>query len=289
MQFSDNLGGYIQGIVNSWGGVGVAIFFFLSGYGNYFSIKKSYASRKIKNVFFWLFHRIVRLIVVFVFCLTVTVLVAKLIKPEMYNFQDYFYNLITLKMPGTSTWYLKIQIMLYFFITISTIWGNKKISLWVGILTAIYVFVASTLLEMPDYWWKTAMCFSAGIFISENKDCVEKWITSHKVISILAMICCSAFAYGYILLAHGYWVIPQCVAFILLSSGVCVVITCLNPCGRPFGWMRSITLELYLIHIGILAVFVYPRCSNISLIIYLLLSVTLSWLIRVLTVRLLRQ
>lgn len=120
-------GGYTYRVVSSWGGVGVAIFFFLSGYGNLFSILKLFATEKqIKGRATWLWSRIRKLIFVFVLCFVPVCIITEFSLPEMYDFRDYLVNLLTLRIPGTSTWYLKIQILMYILIWIAAFIGKEK-------------------------------------------------------------------------------------------------------------------------------------------------------------------
>lgn len=105
------LGGHLTTImVFSWGAVGVAIFFILSGYGCFLSISKN------ENNASWTLKHIAKMLCHFVIAYVFVIGILCLIFRENIKLKDIFLCLLSLRMPGSTTWYLKIQMLFYIFL-----------------------------------------------------------------------------------------------------------------------------------------------------------------------------
>lgn len=85
-------GGITRRIVSGFGGFGVGVFFFLSGYGNYLSVSES---KRLK----WLLRRFGKLLLGFVICFSLVTAVQFVLGQG--SWQEIGLNFITLKMPNT--------------------------------------------------------------------------------------------------------------------------------------------------------------------------------------------
>lgn len=281
-------GGYTRTIVSSWGAVGVAIFFFLSGYGNYYSVEKISNEYVPSARIQWIIHRIAKLVITFVLCYILVVLITALLIPDAYNIKEYFINFMFLKLPGTSTWYLKIQILMYVFIWFSSFIPKRMRSVCVAALSLVYVIIAYSI-NLPDYWWKTSLCFCAGMFIAQCKPVLERMIHKYHIQCIVFAMCAFILGYSYIiLLAKDYLLLPQCISYVAVSVGICLLLSFLHPMSGMLSFVGDVSLEIYLIHIGILLPIVTTDHANTSVVLYIFLSLTGAFLIHKLADKLLR-
>ena len=267
-------GEFSKRIITSWGAVGVAFFFFLSGYGNYYSLETFLKNKDINSIH-WFINKIIKLIFTFLICLILVFIILFFLKT--YSINDFLLDLLTLKMPKTSTWYFKIQIMFYAFLWFASYFERNKRTVTVVCLSFIYIIIANIFM-LPDFWWKTALCFPAGIAIAQYKALFVNLIDKYKVLTLGVIGIASTLVYGYLLIANKYIMLPQCFSYAILSTGFCSIVSILKPKKVLFQDISNITLEIYLIHIGILSLFLYKGCSDIKIMQYILLTFVLSFL-----------
>lgn len=246
-------GKYSYYVIFSWGGIGVAVFFLLSGYGCYLSISKTDNSLK------WMVHHVVKMLLYFVIAYTFVVLIRIGILKEEISVNECLICFFTLKLPGTSSWYFKIQILFYILLAISNAIKKNQCYL-VTAFVVIYASVAA-LFGLPDYWWKTSLCFAVGCYIAIHKDSflnIVSKIQCNIILIVLGMI-----AFVYIRKDYHYYFLPQLIAYVLIS--LCIV-TLWNSVGgesKLFNSVGKASLAVYLIHIGIVDT-VYGLNSNLT-------------------------
>lgn len=198
-------------IIFSFGGIGVAIFFLLSGYGCYLSITKT------DNIFNWLIKRVTKMIVYFIVSFIYVILIRKFILSESFKVKECVKCLFTLKLPGTSSWYFKIQLLFYVLLVVS--YAIKKNQCFiVTFLVGTYAVVASVC-GLPDYWWKTSACFAAGCVIAKHRELINKYMGKIWIKGLLLMT--AIVAYMYTRIDFHYLLIPQIGAYVLISA--CIV------------------------------------------------------------------
>lgn len=234
-------------IVLSWGAIGVAIFFFVSGYGNCFSIKRC---KEVKEKVKWFFTKSWNLLRTFIFCYVVVIIVLALNSKEGISIECVMRDFIALRMPETSTWYLKIQILFYLFRAISAcIFAKLSTMLFVLSIgyAAFFYYIG-----MPDYWWMTSLCFVTGVWFAENKETLDKIAKKHRVGVIAGGIV--GFALSYILnimVDSQAWLVKLCLYACICVSIVFVVVYS-NIDSVIYQKIGTISLEIYLIHIGLI-------------------------------------
>jgi len=239
-----------------------------------------FESESFKKRFAWLGRRVLKLVISYILCFAAATIIYIIVNPSAYGFADYLWNLVSLKMPGTSTWYFKIQLLFYIILWIVSCFCKKKAGLWVGLLSVVYIAVA-VIVGLEEYWWKTAMCFAAGLAVGEYKDKIAVFTEKHRLIAFIIAVAVALVVYAYLFLApFGFQPVLHNIAYCLLAMGICIAVIELRPLTKTaFHWFSRFTLELYLMHIGILKVFVYENCAWWSIGLYILLSIIISWLI----------
>lgn len=148
-----------------WGFMGTGLFFFLSGYGLFLSLRrncpldKSYIYKKLKM-----------LLSPYVLCFALFVIALIICKYQL-DLVKLLGDFLTLTLPTTKTWFYKVIIILYivtFYIFKYT--KNQSYSLTIIlILIVAYVLIAKNCL--PQYWYSSILNYPLGIFfaISNNK------------------------------------------------------------------------------------------------------------------------
>lgn len=232
---------YAYMIVFSWGGIGVAIFFLLSGYGCFLSISRS------ENTINWLIRHVVKCLLYFLSCFIFVVLVRIFVLGEDLDNKECLWSFFALKLPGTSSWYFKIQLLFYLLLTISDrIKKNQCVIVTVFVL--IYAAVASNC-GLPDYWWKTSMCYAAGCILARYKDIFTLY--AKKVWVLLAVIGVGSASFVYTKIDFHYILIPQLAAYVLIAVCIIFVWNWMGGKNVVFEKLGKCSLAMYLVHIGV--------------------------------------
>lgn len=218
----------------------------------------------------WLLRRFSKLILGFVICFFLVTVVQFIFGQG--SWEDAFENFITLKMPNTSTWYLKTQLLFYLFVLVVSFVPGKYRTVGLAILVFGYAVVMRAI-GYQDFWWKTSMCFSTGFLVADFRDEIDGYLQGKRllILPVLAVI-----SYGFILVDSRYMFIPQLFAFVLLSSAFVFM-------GRFsrlsfFGIVGKLSYEIYLVHIGLLKI-VYSsiRDVNVATLVYIGSVALLAW------------
>ena len=242
--------------------MGVGLFFLLSGFGNMASLMKSFmnpASSKTD----WILKRLVRLVISFIFSFIFVVLFTKLFGVCEYDLKGLCLQFIQLKLPDCSTWYLKIQILLYVFIFVSFFCANifkakeiTKYSTVSGIICAVFVlvyaFIANFYMKLPDYWWKTSLCFVGGAFLYLIRDWLAKRQSKKALKLGTILFTLLLFAISYILTLRKPSSFLNLIFFLEISFAIVYFLDLFNVRSNILSKVGNISLELYLIHIGLM-------------------------------------
>ena len=222
----------------------------LSGYGNYFSAQKAI------DRFKWLIKRIVQILIPFIFCFIYVTAVQIIFFHNLVS-QDYLRNFITLSIPGTTTWYLKIQILLYALLALAVIINRDNSHYILCGLVVVYIVIAY-FIKMDDWWYMTSLCFPLGYLFGKYKD---KFTSGLKSLPFLIISGC-LFAVAFI----GYRVfgstVLQITYFLFFVITVTALLFCFGVSSKILAFVGKHSVYVYLIHIG-LAMPCYNQISSI--------------------------
>ena len=260
--------GYLQMLIVSLGAFGVQIFFFLSGFGSYFSISKQ---NKINGYLSWGGRHSFRLIISFIVCYAVVCLIYLSFKQMVFN----LYDLLLLLMPYCTTWYLKIQILFYLFLVIA-IWIAKSLGKNDDVMACV-VFILSLMSIMilqcygfEDWWWKSNLCFALGILVAINIEKIKSKINgSNRQVILLTIL--AMFVYILCLKFDKHCLLGPIVATIRIF--ICFSWFYAIKFKIRFQYYSKYTLELYLIHIGLIELFIKEVDKNMPVVMLIFFTI----------------
>lgn len=163
------------------GGLGVLIFFFLSGYGIY----KGYAEKR-ATVKFWK-NRILKVLIPALVISVVSWTIIYILKGEEFRFTKYIWDLLD------SQWYVNVIMIEYaIFFCAWCLFGKNKMTM-ILMSTAIS-FVAGFIfwrIGLNPHWYNGVMLFPAGMIVAS----IEKKLSSYSEWSKAVIAVCSAFLF----------------------------------------------------------------------------------------------
>ena len=265
---------YSSGIISqvlSFGFIGVAIFLLLSGYAIMASkiTKQHYLKSFIPK-------RVLKLYVPFLISFIVSILILLCSGNEV-SLND-FLGIPIMSLPGTTNWYLKVQLALYivFYFMALLIKGNKKLILSLFGICFIYMIIGY-LCGISNFWYESCYMFPLGMAIALYKKELYNIITKKFVISLCISLVSLALFYGAYFMFGG-------VGFeILFILGIILLMLCI--CTKLYGNSRvllycgRLSLEIYLAHTVILNfVYAYLPYNNsiLGYVLFMLLSLILA-------------
>lgn len=238
-------------IVFSWGSIGVAVFFLLSGYGCFLSINKT------RNNFTWVMRHTLKMLLYFVVAYAFCVAVRIGALGETIATKELVESFFTLRLPGTSSWYFKIQILFYILLAVSNQIKKNQCYI-VSALVLVYALLAS-FEGLADYWWKTSLCFAAGCLIAMYREKASQFASKIWINILLVLI--GGLAFVYTRRDFHYYLIPQLIAYICISMCIVVVWNSLGGKNKLLDKVGKASLAVYLVHIGVVDT-VYALPSN---------------------------
>lgn len=240
----------------SLGDIGVAVFFFMSGYGNRISLKKCLTK---KDIGYWFLKRIKKVICVFLVCYILTLLTDVILfnyRPSIFNCMS---EIFTLSMPQATTWYLKVQCLFYVITLIACLLKSRYSCTIIFVCSAIYSVIAYKV-GLNNFWWQTAYCYVIGYFFANSGDTIcaklhtkfeNRILFFTEVFGLLLTIFVAVFIArdSYILKVLSFSVIAILIMLLTYEAPIANR-TVIHNIYMFFG---KNSFEIYLLHAGIIA------------------------------------
>ncbi len=221
--------------------VGVALCFFLSGYGLFKSWKK-----KENYLQEFLPKRFVRVLSPYIIVYAIFVASCILLKEKL-PLTRAFFELVTLQMGRSPLWYMKVQLLLYLLFYISFRFSKQEHMkiIMLALSTFAYYFIA-ILLDIPDYWYNTCLFFPLGLILARYEKQLFPILVGIKsqLISLVVLF----LTYGVIYFRG--WIIPVLVEnTYMITFIICLIGVSSYFSGSKFlKIMGKYSMEVYLIH-----------------------------------------
>lgn len=224
----------------SWGYLGTGMFFLLSGFGLFMSLKK-----KDSLEFVWLLDKLKKMMFPFFFAFTVYIICSLILEREVSWLQD-LTNLLQLRIPNTTSWFLKAIIGLYI-ITYLTfkIQCTLKTKVVAISITTITFFIFAIFYMSPEWYW-SIINFPLGMIIALNTNKLSHNFRGGKI----------AFC-SFITFAIAYRLHLNVICSLTFSILSIVTMTFINPQNKILDYIGSKSINFYLfqmifLHFGLL-------------------------------------
>ena len=224
--------------------IGVGLFFFLSGYGNVFSLKKS-------NNFKWISKKVLRLFITLLPALIIQYVCSLIIQLNIFkNFENMVNYWLTLTIPPFTMWYLKVQAFAYIVLFLSYKFWNKKYEIVLFMLTSIYI-IYCILTDVGGMWWVSIMCFPIGVIFAKHKDeiLLNKFFNPIKLAVFLLIITSILFILVIPLKTTATFYL--CISSCLLIAVLSIILSLMS---NLLSFLGAYSLEIYISHLAIISI-----------------------------------
>jgi peptidoglycan/LPS O-acetylase OafA/YrhL len=257
------------------GDFGVALFFFMSGYGLMSSKlkKNNYHKGFLRN-------KLLRIYMPFVitFIMTLITLVIFNIEIKSNPIKDF----LLLSLPNNLNWYLKVQIIMYIaFFILLLIFKNKHkpFCITLFIMAVIFMLIGHHY-NLDSFWYQNTLCFPFGIFVAMYKEKIYKLITKKYIVTLLLSAFFLVGSFGVYYMRGSFSFAYNLFAVILTF----VILTKVSGNSKALVFLGQHSLELYLSHLIILQLFNLIDGTNILYFFpYIALSILLCILVKYLS------
>lgn len=257
------------------GALGTAVFFYLSGYGNHYSLENNKGGH-------WLIQKAGRLVASYIIMMLIYSAIlwaAKDVLVAKENLVQYGMAVFTLTIPPFTSWYIKIQLLAYVMHFLSRkLAKGLKASVVLAVLLAVYT-ISMRVAGFDDFWWTSAICYGMGDFAAEKKEILQKYLSKIWVsgaVSILAVA-------GYICswkLHHG--TLFMCAAGVAAFTGISLRLR-VGSC--ILARIGSVSYELYLSQVAAMYLILTKQNVdvNIKVSVYILTAFAGAFIIKYLS------
>lgn len=235
-----------------------AVFFLLSGYGCYFSLKKYNGIDKnkkaIKPLTLWTLKHSSRIYFDFII-----VFVTNLVLLKFVNFgyslttKEILYDIFTVTQPTWVSWYPKIQIFCYIVFAISFLLSKKHKELITFVISVIYISVVWKL-GWQSMWYTSVLAFSIGAFFAKY---LPQLKITKKANVFLFVISISLFGVLFCLQPFYKENLLRFLSTIVLCPAVVFFTGFFNLKSKILTFIGNMSFEIYLIHLMFLRLFCY--------------------------------
>lgn len=248
-------------VLSSLGDVGVGMFFFFSGYGNYSSIRKddNKLDASAKRFWKWFWKRVKKTILIFLMCYIVVGIVNIVLYDSNASPDEMIKGVLTLTLPGTTTWYLKIQLLFYVITLISVLSFGISKSVWIVLILSIVYAVSMYRAGFATFWWHTSLCYSVGYLFGEKEGVVKECCFSRASMRILLISSGLIAGFGWLsgeFLLYGRFAL-RLIAMTIMTTGIAMGIYILPyrnvALSALIGRVGKASLPMYLVHISIVS------------------------------------
>lgn len=262
--------------------IAVGFFLFLSGYGNWFSIKKY------ENKCLWIINKLVKLYIPVGILVLLSYILASIL--NLYELFPHWWtairNFCTLSVVMWSFWYLKVQALSYVILFIVVKYFEKyKIQALIAFFICYLIIMIS--LGVDSKWWFTSLCFPLGCLVAKYKDLYIEKYNKINIWVYFTLIC---------LLIFMQFLLKQDSFVVFISLLACIIMTKMSSfCelkSKILNYLGKYSLELFLIHLTLISIirnlkYRYISDSVTQVILILFITIVFSPILKLLSSKLL--
>lgn len=231
---------YALSVINLFGQLMVAYFFFCSGYGVMLSFmtKENYDKGFLR-------HRILKTLVHFDTAILLYILVSVFLGKQ-YELKNYLLCWIGWESVGNSNWFIFVTLALYLITWVAFRITNKNSNKFVTIMTVTAICGVLWIVlyyTKSSYWYNTLFCYPAGMIISLYKDRLEHILKHNLYFCVFAVLTIAIFVLTYL--------VPNELAFSVCAVAFSIVVMIVSTkveVRSPFLlWMGNHLFEIYIL------------------------------------------
>lgn len=259
----------------------VTMFMFYSGYGVMESIKKKGTSYVKKFPVNRLLATLFRFDIAIILFLIIGILLGNTI-----TFGKVILSFIGWDSIGNSNWYIFVILILYLFTYISFLIfkNNQKLgAIGVLVLTLGYIFVLKYFDLKESWWYDTSLCYSLGMFYSQYKTKIERFINKNIVVyggTFLILL------FGYAVMRYaksmqiGYGLAFQLIEMLIFTIIIVVLSMKVSFNNKILKWLGNHLFEIYVLQripMNILKYFDFNKTIYLYFILCFIATILLAW------------
>lgn len=247
MELTGLIGIYVK-FCKSLGGVGVNIFFFLSGYGNYLSLTEKSSNRDRLS---WFVRRIVNILIIYLTCYFIS-LSMLMLEGFIPTVKETVSNILFLQMPLTNAWYVRVQLSMYLWLYMAFMLSQKQnLRIILLVLCCIAEALILYILGFSEHWWMSVLCFPVGTATAVYRKIIEKQLDRYR--SQMIVLCVILFPISYYMGASNDLFLVKIVGNAILASVIIAFSEIVSLGSGLYRIIGTSSLQLYLIHIGFIS------------------------------------
>lgn len=187
---SDVLHVYLKGLA-SMGGIGVILFFFISGFGSFQAMERA------KNKTIWLVNHVVSIIIIYLLCYISHIITYEIVTAGTYPIviNDILLDWIHLRAALTTAWYVRIQLLVYVFLYLTSPVSRKNVRILLLILLCLGQSILFWRMGFTANWWKSTLCFSLGAAVAVYKREIYSLFVYRRKSFLIASVLVLPFSY----------------------------------------------------------------------------------------------
>lgn len=240
-------------VMNHFGYLLVAVFFFLSGYGLMIQFAKK-GKEYLKTI--WK-NRILYFSIILFFD-TLLYIIFRCLNGESFSLQRIVLSFVSGHLLAGSSWYLVVQIYFYVFFWLSFNFSKKrKWGIFCLLLCIVLLDIIFVSLNYPSFWCFSNIAFIIGVFWANYKSIINKilnkfyWLTLFLVFFSFVLFSMAPF---FIPSKNTYFIF-RIISAPIFSIFIIVVLKKIYFTGKLWATVNIISLEIFLIHVLIYSIF----------------------------------
>jgi len=230
------------------GYLSVGVFFYISGFG---LIKSSIAKNNYLDNF--IYNKFIQIYVPLMLVNAITLFIIST-NSNNFSIQDIAIYIISFKLLDETLWFI-ITICIFYFLFWISFRKNTNIKALLSITFLIFLYVVfCKLIHQPSWRYISSISFIVGIYHAFYEKHLRFLLSTHYYLILLLSVV--LFTVAFFLENLGIaWNITVFLSCILFSTSVIILFLKIQPNSRIFNFIGNISLEIYLLHIKIMALF----------------------------------